>query len=250
MAEANPIRYRGYYYDTETSLYYLKSRYYDSEVGRFISSDEVTSTGQGILGTNMFAYCLNNPACVGDTEGKFGNWLIGGVVGAAVGAVSALIKGENVLAAAAQGAVSGAIAGAGVDIAIAIVATGGIAGVAVAGLAAYGFGFGGSLAGEYVGAKISGTKFNADGNAYRRANAAGLINVASFGLSTVLEIARVGVKGLNHTRKIDAILETAFKDSTRAAAVNGVAEIGYDIVSAHQTIHTSIWGSIAVETIR
>lgn len=106
MADINPLRYRGYFYDTETGLYYLKSRYYDPEVSRFISSDEVTSTGQGILGTNMFAYCLNNPSCVDDTEGKFGNWLIGGVVGAAVGAVSALIKGENVLAGAAQGAVS------------------------------------------------------------------------------------------------------------------------------------------------
>ena len=61
MAEINPIRYRGYYYDTETGLYYLQSRYYDPEIGRFISPDSYASTGQGILGTNMFAYCGNNP---------------------------------------------------------------------------------------------------------------------------------------------------------------------------------------------
>ena len=57
----NPLRYRGYVYDTETGLYYLQSRYYDPEMGRFINADGYASTGQGILGTNMFAYCGNNP---------------------------------------------------------------------------------------------------------------------------------------------------------------------------------------------
>ena len=61
LADINPIRYRGYYYDTETGLYYLQSRYYDPETGRFINADEFVSTGQGILGNNMFAYCGNNP---------------------------------------------------------------------------------------------------------------------------------------------------------------------------------------------
>ena len=69
MAEMNPIRYRGYYYDTETGLYYLQSRYYDPEVGRFINPDGYNSTGQGIIGTNMFAYCLNNPAIFSDDAG-------------------------------------------------------------------------------------------------------------------------------------------------------------------------------------
>ena len=55
LADINPLRYRGYFYDTETSLYYLKSRYYDPEVGRFINPDAYASTGQGILGANMFA---------------------------------------------------------------------------------------------------------------------------------------------------------------------------------------------------
>ena len=69
LAEVNPLRYRGYFYDTETSLYYLKSRYYDPEVGRFINPDGYNSTGQGIIGTNMFAYCLNNPAIFSDDAG-------------------------------------------------------------------------------------------------------------------------------------------------------------------------------------
>ena len=57
----NPLRYRGYVYDTETGLYYLQSRYYNPEWGRFINADGYVSTGQGLLGNNMFAYCLNNP---------------------------------------------------------------------------------------------------------------------------------------------------------------------------------------------
>ena len=69
LAEVNPIRYRGYYYDTETGLYYLQSRYYDPEVGRFINSDAYASTGQGILGTNMFTYCRNNPVNLSDPTG-------------------------------------------------------------------------------------------------------------------------------------------------------------------------------------
>lgn len=52
-----PLRYRGYVYDAETTLYYLLSRYYDLEMGRFINADEFTSTGQGLTGNNMFAYC-------------------------------------------------------------------------------------------------------------------------------------------------------------------------------------------------
>ena len=61
----NPFRYRGYYYDTETGLYYLTTRYYDPEVCRFISADVYMSTGQGVLGGNMWAYCGNNPVCYG-----------------------------------------------------------------------------------------------------------------------------------------------------------------------------------------
>ena len=49
----NPFRYRGYYYDTETGLYYLTTRYYDPEVCRFISADVYMSTGQGVLGDNI-----------------------------------------------------------------------------------------------------------------------------------------------------------------------------------------------------
>ena len=65
----NPLRYRGYYYDSESGFYYLQSRYYSPEVGRFINADEFASTGQGFLGYNMFAYCLNTPMKCIDSEG-------------------------------------------------------------------------------------------------------------------------------------------------------------------------------------
>ena len=63
------FRYRGYIYDEETQLYYLNSRDYDPEMGRFINADGYVSTGQGILGYNMFAYCLNNPVNYNDNKG-------------------------------------------------------------------------------------------------------------------------------------------------------------------------------------
>ena len=72
IAHVNPIRYRGYYYDTETGFYYLQSRYYDPAISRFINADSYGSTGQGFLGTNMFAYCLNNPVNLTDPSGHFG----------------------------------------------------------------------------------------------------------------------------------------------------------------------------------
>ena len=60
----------GTYYDVETGLYYLQSRYYNPEWGRFISADGYLSTGQGILGYNMFAYCGNSPVLRTDYTGE------------------------------------------------------------------------------------------------------------------------------------------------------------------------------------
>ena len=67
----NPFRYRGYYYDQDLELYYLNTRYYDSKTGRFINADGYVSTGQGLLGYNMYAYCGNNPVIGIDPTGKW-----------------------------------------------------------------------------------------------------------------------------------------------------------------------------------
>ena len=70
VGHLNPLRYRGYYYDSESELYYLQSRYYDPEIGRFLNADGFVSTGQGVLGNNMFAYCGNDPIVRLDTDGQ------------------------------------------------------------------------------------------------------------------------------------------------------------------------------------
>ena len=69
LAEINPLRYRGYYYDSETGFYYLQSRYYDPENHRFINADTKASTGQGFVGTNAFVYANNNPILLADDGG-------------------------------------------------------------------------------------------------------------------------------------------------------------------------------------
>ena len=71
VAAYNPFRYRGYRYDGETGLYYLQSRYYDPETCRFIDADSYASTGQGLVGFNMFSYCNNNPINTLDVTGTF-----------------------------------------------------------------------------------------------------------------------------------------------------------------------------------
>ena len=61
IANVNPFRYRGYYYDTESGLYYLQSRYYDPQTGRFINADGVGGKVGELGSHNIFAYCENNP---------------------------------------------------------------------------------------------------------------------------------------------------------------------------------------------
>ena len=68
----NPFRYRGYYYDTETGLYYLQSRYYNPAWGRFLNADGYISTGTGLLGYNMYTYCDNDPIMKADVSGYRG----------------------------------------------------------------------------------------------------------------------------------------------------------------------------------
>ena len=133
LGKANPLRYRGYIYDEETRLYYLQSRYYDPELGRFINADVYTSTGQGLLGNNMFAYCGNNPVCNVDPSGNAFFTALGALTGFIAGALTATINNAvseekvDVFAAGAQGAIGGAISGAGIDTALLLVGSFGTA---------------------------------------------------------------------------------------------------------------------------
>ena len=63
LGKRNPVRYRGYYYDEETGLYYLNTRYYDSEVKRFLNRDMLDNE------TNLYQYCYNNPVLYSDKNG-------------------------------------------------------------------------------------------------------------------------------------------------------------------------------------
>jgi RHS repeat-associated protein len=89
LALINPIRYRGYYHDSETGYYYCQSRYYNPEWCRWISADVLMDTGDGILGTNMYAYCYNNPISYIDFGGEMAELAMAGA-GAAGGAMTAV----------------------------------------------------------------------------------------------------------------------------------------------------------------
>ena len=96
IANINPFRYRGYYYDEETGFYYLNSRYYDPVTGRFINMDDVsvvTASPTALTDKNLFAYCDNNPVMRTDNGGEF--WipaLIGAIAGAVIRFASAVVS--------------------------------------------------------------------------------------------------------------------------------------------------------------
>jgi len=88
LAQTNPLRYRSYYYDSETGYYYLKSRYYSPEDGRWISPEHNVDYGEfdegsESLGYNVYAYCFNNP--VNNFDPKATAVLIGIGIGALIG---------------------------------------------------------------------------------------------------------------------------------------------------------------------
>ena len=88
IGNINPIRYRSYYYDTETGLYYLQTRYYDPQVGRFINIDDISYLDpESINGLNLYAYCGNNPVMRVDPDGNaFVSILIAMAIGFGIGA--------------------------------------------------------------------------------------------------------------------------------------------------------------------
>ena len=94
LASLNPFRYRGYYYDSETGLYYLQTRYYDPETGRFISRDSIEyADPETICGLNLYAYCGNNPVMNVDPSGHIIlSLIIAAVIGAAASALSSVMS--------------------------------------------------------------------------------------------------------------------------------------------------------------
>ena len=134
LAELNPLRYRGHVYDQETGFYYVSSRYYDPEIGRFINADnQIVGVGGEVLGYNMFAYCMNNPVNMSDPSGSWPKWATKLVAAVAVVAVVAVVAAVTVATAGAGTAIAAVAVGAakGAAIGFAVGAATGAAGGAI-----------------------------------------------------------------------------------------------------------------------
>ena len=98
IGNINPFRYRGYYFDVETGLYYLNTRYYDPFACRFINADDISYIEpETIGGLNLYSYCGNNPIMFTDPEGKFlvsfmASLAIAALIGSCVGVAGTLLS--------------------------------------------------------------------------------------------------------------------------------------------------------------
>ena len=150
-SKPNPYKYSGYYYDDDTGYYYLRSRYYDPKIARFISEDTYTGEYNDPLSLNLYTYCQNDPITYDDPNGHWlhiaAGALIGGLVNTAITAVSDFMEDgkfnkswREYAGSFAEGAITGAIGA----------ATGGASFIAAAAASAAG-----SVVGNAVGQYIS-----------------------------------------------------------------------------------------------
>ena len=119
LGKRNPFRYRGYVYDEETGIYYVRSRYYVPEWNRFLNADSakiLTETVGQQQGGNLYQYCKNACPIAADEDGNWLNLVIGAITGAVISAgcqiVSNVVQGKDIMSGVATAAVSGAITGA------------------------------------------------------------------------------------------------------------------------------------------
>ena len=160
----NPIRYRSYYYDADIGLYYLQTRYYDPETGRFINLDQIEYLAPDQLnGLNLYAYCLNNPVMNVDPEGTsllitlaliLGGILVGSAINGVLAGTNAT-EDESFGSAFVGGFVNGLISGIGLAAGLALAATGGIPLLIAGGAIAVAGGFAGGVLGSAVTQKIA-----------------------------------------------------------------------------------------------
>lgn len=115
IALMNPFRYRSYYYDSDTKLYYLNSRYYNPKWGRFINADENIDTSLDMFSDNTYLYAENNPINRIEIEGMI--WFhvagaaIGAVINIGINAFDNLVHDKPLLENWVSATVSGAISG-------------------------------------------------------------------------------------------------------------------------------------------
>ncbi len=244
IGNLNPFRYRGYYYDTETKLYFLKTRYYDPEIGRFMTIDGIEYLNpETINGLNLYAYCGNNPVMRVDENGNaWWHWVVGAVVLVAVVALAVVTYGASltVTAAAVAGIESTVSA---VTIGLASISSVAI-GAAVTGVAAAGIGL---LTGgiTYTEGKI-GWDWNAASEGFMWGAIGGSLSGAASSFGTAFGIvASAGmniVQQLATTRNVDiyqtliagcfAYIGGQFSITTSINGINtsGISEMFKDII--------------------
>ncbi len=198
IGDINPIRYRGYYYDKETALYYLNARYYDPEVGRFISADSTQFLEPNTVnGLNLYAYCGNNPVMNVDPSGRFPllilailGIVVNTVIGAVAGGVNNVLAGGDFWAGFAGGAINGFLSSVGLAIGLALPGVGAPI--------AFGMGLVGGALGNYVTQGIdSGDWSNVNiGEIVFNGVSSGLLNLVSFaGISKFAKVGMVDISG-------------------------------------------------------
>ena len=138
VGKLNPIRYRCYYYDNESGLYYVESRYYDRQIKRFITYDDISvltsNSSDPHWDKNLFAYCENNPIMFIDEDGEFPQVVFGAIIGAVAGAATTIVTnalrgepiGDGFFESVLTGAISGGLASTGIGIGIAAAINGAV----------------------------------------------------------------------------------------------------------------------------
>ena len=210
MADEVKIRYRGYYYDTETGFYYLQSRYYDPTLCRFISPDKYTllSTLSMSLGElNLYSYCANNPIMYTDPTGE--SFFIAGIlIGCFVGMAASIVS---------QGLTSGWE-----NINPLQVAVDGAFGALAVGLAATGIGLGASMAlGGVMGVAQYGLDTAISGNQFSWSDAALATTLGVLG-GVISGAGAQNVKGLAY-----AILRNT--SVTATSVISGIQNLTNDV---------------------
>jgi len=240
IGSLNPLRYRGYVYDTETGLYYVSSRYYDPGIGRFINADDIDYLGAdgSPLSYNLFAYCMNNPVNRFDING---NWSLPNWAKVAIGAVAiaglavATVYTGGAAAVICGAALSGAIAG-GASGAVMGAIGGGISGGWQGALDGACSGFmSGTLIGGVTGAASAGLNI-ATGATTVVGNAHGS---TLHKLATNMEAGKMAASGQYSQIGVNKALKTMGLNGTSRPDVIGVAKNGMnkivEVVSPRQS---------------
>ena len=242
IGNRNPIRYRGYYYDTETGLYYLKSRYYDPEVGRFITIDDISYLDPDTInGLNLYAYCGNNPVMRVDPNGT--SWWsdfwkgVGNIVGAilVVTAVTVLVAVTAGGAAIALGASTAMVS------AIAMGATvGGLAaGAMEIGNQLYNNGFGNINIGSVAFETFGGAAYGAI-SGVMNATTSGLVRLGMRGAVVALNTGMSGIRTAMNGGSAADILRSMGVSLAKGIALQSVM-IGQDFIGGTLTTLGREW---------